>query len=89
MGFHKNRQLGLCYLRIGEAPAAVHHLQIACKCGAANEDAEVRRLLAAAESTPGLELDREVNPTALRDASRPLWEAFEDRDNVLGATPRD
>jgi len=87
VGYHKDKQLGLCYLRIGEAGAAVQHLRAARAVADGTTDLEIARLLATAESTPGLELDRTVNPTSIRDASRPLWEAFEE-DDGFGATPR-
>ena len=71
---HKN--LGICYLRMGEADEAIEHLSMAVSL-TEERDLMSRRLLAAAEDSPESELDRVVNPTELKDHERPLWEVFQ------------
>ena len=71
---HKN--LGICYLRTGEAEKAVSQLTSALSLNGA--DFECQRLLEQARTRPENGLDRtvrEVQP--LKDYERPLWEAFE------------
>ena len=71
---HKN--LGVCLLRLGEPRAAIGYLQSAKKLSN-GEDAELAQLLATAQSSPGEQLDREVDTSGLADSERPMWEAFE------------
>ena len=71
---HKN--LGICYLRLGEADEAIEHLTMAVTL-TEERDLGSRRLLSSAENTPESELDRVVNPTELKDHERPLWEVFQ------------
>lgn len=72
------KNLGTCYLRIGEAERALTHLRQAS--GLTTEpDLAVERMLAVAATQPALELDRLVTQAALKDYERPMWEAF-DRD---------
>lgn len=71
---HKN--LGVSYLRMGEAHNAVTHLQQAATYST-EPDMEVQRLLAAAETRPSQELDRQVSMATLREFERPMWEAFD------------
>lgn len=70
------KNLGICYLRVGEAEQALSNLRQAASL-ASRPDAELQSLLATAETQPGLELDRVVGQTGLRDHERPMWEAFE------------
>jgi len=71
---HKN--MGICYLRIGEAEKALTHLQQASTL-TTEPDLEVERYLATATTQPSLEIDRAVSQAALRDYERPMWEAFD------------
>ena len=73
---HEN--LGVCYLRIGEADAALSNLQTAQALRGDNTDAEFEELLRTARSNPELQLDREVESVEVGDHERPMWEAFED-----------
>lgn len=77
------RNLGICYLRIGEAQQAVKCLRNAVEL-AREPDYEMERLLATAEARPGLELDRTVGTEGLRDHERPMWEAFEKSNERVG-----
>ena len=70
---HKN--LGVCFLRMGEARAATSHLQSAATL-TAGRDFELEKLLATAQDQPSAGLDRTVDSSALRDCERPMWEAF-------------
>ncbi|HLQ38227.1 MAG TPA: hypothetical protein VK348_10515 [Planctomycetota bacterium] len=71
---HKN--LGICYLRIGEIARAAAHLQAAAAT-CTEPDVEVERLIAVAAARPAQELDRSVNQSGLKDYERPMWEAFD------------
>jgi hypothetical protein len=70
------KNLGICYLRIGESDLALNNLQMAASL-VDKPDGELRSLLATAETQPGAELDRVVGQTGLKDYERPMWEAFE------------
>lgn len=70
------KNLGVCYLRIGEQAQAIQCLRTAVELGGPS-DLETERLLATAEMRPALELDRTVGTEGLRDFERPMWEAFE------------
>lgn len=70
-----HRDIGLCYLRQGEAGQAVTHLEIAMELAGEN-DRETAALLYTAQNTPAVELDRQVALT-VPDYDRPMWEAFE------------
>lgn len=72
-----HRNLGVCYLRIGEAAQAIDHLTAASNMSP-ETDLEMERLLAIAATQPALELDRTVDVKSLKDHERPMWEAFED-----------
>ena len=74
---HKN--IGVCYLRMGEQQVALGHFNSAAALG---KDREIQRLVTVAESRPGAGLDRSVNRQAVRDDERPLWEAFYELDAV-------
>jgi hypothetical protein len=76
---HKN--MGICYLRMGEAGTAREHLTSAANL-LGETDREVQKLASNARERPEAELDRRVDTTNLEDSARPLWEAFE------RATPR-
>lgn len=71
-----HRNLGVCFLRIGEVGRAVEHLQNAMDLAPAN-DFELARLFATASKDPTLEIDRTVDPNSLKDHERPMWDAFE------------
>jgi hypothetical protein len=71
---HKN--LGICYLRVGEVAQAEAHL-MAAAAAVPDLDFEIERLIAITATEPGSELDRSVTPTSLRDSERPMWEAFD------------
>jgi predicted Zn-dependent protease len=71
---HKN--LGVCLLRLGEPRAAIGYLQSATKLSN-GEDTELAQLLATAQSSPGEQIDRQVDASGLADSERPMWEAFE------------
>jgi hypothetical protein len=71
---HKN--LGVCYLRIGEAKQAEAHL-VAASALVPETDFELERLLASVSADPGAELDRTIPTTGVRDSERPMWEAFD------------
>jgi len=68
-----HRDLGTCYLRLGEHDAAFRHLTRAVEL---TGDVESTRLLTRVKRTPGHGLDRKVKPRVLGDHERPLWEAF-------------
>ncbi|MBL8732348.1 MAG: tetratricopeptide repeat protein [Planctomycetes bacterium] len=82
---HKN--LGICLLRLGEAQAAIGYLESASRLAGGN-DHEVEELLATARTQPATAIDRTVDAKSLRDAERPMWEAF-DGSRKVGATTRD
>ena len=73
------RNLGICYLRMGEADQALSSLQQAAAL-VDEPDAMLADLLKTAETQPGMELDRVVGQSELRDYERPMWEAFENKD---------
>jgi hypothetical protein len=70
------KNLGICYLRIGESDQALNNLQMAASL-VDKPDSELMSLLATAETRPDAELDRVVGQTGLKDFERPMWEAFE------------
>ena len=70
-----SKNLGVCYLRIGEAGTAVDFLNHAMSLGATDSDTEL--LLTTAMAEPERMLDRAVDMGAVRDSERPMWEAFE------------
>lgn len=74
------RNIGICYLRIGESEQALENLRIAASL-VDRPDGELTSLLATAETQPGLELDRVVGQTGLKDFERPMWEAFENNSS--------
>lgn len=71
---HKN--LGTCYLRVGEAGRARSHLARAREY-THGVDHELERLTAAAAERPETQLDRAVDRKSIELRERPLWEAFE------------
>jgi len=71
------RNLGVCYLRIGESSQAVSCLRAAAALSS-EVDPWAESLLATAESKPAAELDRVVGLEELKDFERPMWEAFDD-----------
>jgi hypothetical protein len=71
---HKN--LGICLLRMGEPEAAVGYLESAASMDT-QVDFEVEELLAMARNSPSEAIDRTVDAGSLRDAERPMWEAFD------------
>jgi hypothetical protein len=83
---HAHKNLGICYLRLGEAKSAVTHLTQASKLWA-QEDPETTRLTTIAQSHPSLELDRQVRARAMDEGDRPLWEAFEDATKPTTPAP--
>ncbi len=72
---HKN--LGLCYLRLGESETAMTHLNRAATM-VGGGDRETVLLLQTAQANPEEALDRAVDSTEILDSERPMWEAFED-----------
>ncbi|GAB4144319.1 MAG: hypothetical protein Fur0037_12070 [Planctomycetota bacterium] len=72
-----HRGLGICYLRIGEPTVARSHLEAAASL-TTGVDVELERLIAAARTAPGSEIDRTVDASKVRDYERPMWEAFEE-----------
>jgi hypothetical protein len=80
---HKN--LGICYLRIGEVKQAEAHLGAAAAV-VPDQDFELQRLLASASTDPGVEIDRTIPVTGVRDSERPMWEAF-DGDRPIRGKP--
>ena len=80
---HKN--LGICYLRIGEAEKAQSYLSQAAAL-AAPQDHEAARLEQIARENPRLELDTGVDRSGISDAQRPMWEAFAG-EGQIPATP--
>ncbi len=79
---HKN--IGVCYLRMGEQEMALTHLHEAQSLQ--NSD-ELESLILTANARPDTALDRAVNREALRDFERPLWEAFEDGAAAVPGMP--
>lgn len=76
-----NQNLGVCYLRVGEAEKAQHYLGEAVRLN--SEDRETQSLARAARENPQMELDQDVDATGIGEADRPMWEAFDE-----GARPR-
>ena len=72
-----HRNLGVCYLRIGEAGTAVSHLNSANSLMPGG-DRESELLAQVALTKPQTELDRQVDSKGVKDTERPFWEAFED-----------
>ncbi len=72
---HKN--LGICYLRLGETGLARAHLDSAVVL-LEQPGIELRRLVSTASSAPTSELDRAVDRSGIPEFERPMWEAFED-----------
>ncbi len=72
-----HKDLGICYLRIGEAGVAQEHLQSAQEL-MDQPDHETEELARAAAKDPKQELDRAVDRSSVSPAERPMWEAFED-----------
>lgn len=70
------KNLGICYLRIGESAQAVDYLNQA-QIYAPTTDMEIQDLLASASEKPSTELDRVVGTSELKDHEMPMWEAFE------------
>ncbi len=71
-----HKGLGICYLKVGEASPALHHLETAVDLYGDATDPEADRLLKIALSDPSLGLDRAINRQAVKDHERPMWEAF-------------
>lgn len=71
---HKN--LGVCYLRMGESGLATQHLTTAASL--LEQDREAVELLQMAQMDPSKALDREVDRSQIPDYQRPMWEAFEE-----------
>ncbi len=70
------KNLGVCYLRIGESAQAQNCLEMAANVSS-QRDTELNDLLATARTRPSNELDRTVGAKDLKDHERPMWEAFE------------
>lgn len=70
-----HRNMGICYLRMGDTGDALYHLNHALSLGD-ERDPETSRLLLFAQTAPELELDRIVNPAQVGDHQRPFWEYF-------------
>ncbi|MBM3973714.1 MAG: hypothetical protein FJ301_06390 [Planctomycetes bacterium] len=79
---HKN--LGICNLKLGEANAAIAHLEVANALG---KDVEVKTLLCTATRQPTLALDRAVDIATIKDSERPIWEAFGNDSRGAPARP--
>ncbi len=77
---HEN--LGVCYLRLGEAELAIQHLNQAVSMSV-GQDYDLQDLQATARDKPEAGLDLKVDRSSLQDHERPMWEAFEE----LGAPP--
>ena len=74
------RNLGVCYLRLGEARPALDNLERAVAL--MPNDRETQRLVEQVRSRPDVGLDRQVDSTRVRDHERPMWEAFEEDDPI-------
>jgi Tfp pilus assembly protein PilF len=70
---HKN--MGICYLRIGETDAAHEHLKSAMNYDK-EHDFETEELVRLATQRPEDALDRKVDRSGVKEADRPMWEAF-------------
>ena len=77
---HKN--LGVCYLRLGEAQLAVEHFDLSVSM-AGRKNYDLEGLQATARDRPETGLDLTVDRSSLQDHERPIWEAFEE----LGRPP--
>jgi len=73
---HEN--LGMCYLKMGEADRARQHLAHAVDMRGDSITVELEQLWRVANNSPELQLDREVEAVEVGDHERPMWEAFED-----------
>jgi tetratricopeptide (TPR) repeat protein len=78
------RNLGTCYLRVGEPQPAIDNLERALALE--SSDRETERLLTQVRRRPDVGLDRTVDTSRVRDHERPMWEAFED-DEIRATTP--
>jgi hypothetical protein len=81
-----HRDLGTCYLRLGEAQTALQHLETAVSLAGDHADPETRRLLQVAANDPRAGLDREFDRQSVEEFERPLWESFADAPRT---TPSD
>ena len=72
-----NKNLGICYLRLGEAGAAVQHLDSAVGY-TQGTDRELEQLRWVAQANPKKEIDRSTSSRNVKDHERPLWEAFDE-----------
>jgi hypothetical protein len=79
------KNLGICHLRIGENTQALSYLEQA-KSITTTTDMELDDLLANATTRPSKELDRVVGSNGLKDAERPMWEAFDTTAPTTGTT---
>jgi tetratricopeptide (TPR) repeat protein len=79
------KNLGICHLRIGENTQALSYLEQA-KSITTTTDMELDDLLANATTRPSKELDRVVGSNGLKDAERPMWEAFDTTAPTNGTT---
>lgn len=70
------QNLGTCLLRVGEAGRALPFLQSASTL-TKGKNAEIESLLATAANSPAEGIDRGSKAPSVRDAERPMWEAFE------------
>ncbi len=77
---HKN--LGICYLRLGESDLAVQHLDQASEF-MKKRDHSLAQLQIVARNEPEAGLDRAVDRSSIPDHERPMWEAFAE----LGQAP--
>ena len=80
-----HKMIGICHLRMGEAAKAAEQFDLAQ--GNIKNDAELTALSIIATKTPEAGIDRVVTAAPLKDAERPMWEAFE-RSSVRGSEPR-
>jgi tetratricopeptide (TPR) repeat protein len=71
-----NQNLGLCYLRIGEAEKAQRYLGEATRLD--QDDRALQALAQVARENPRQELDKDVDPAGMGEADRPMWEAFDE-----------
>jgi hypothetical protein len=78
------KDLGTCLLRMGEAGAAIGHLEAAAAIGG---DPEVDSMLAIAKGAPDQAIDRTVDSKDLKDSERPMWEAFETQKTRPASKP--
>lgn len=70
------RNLGTCYLRLGEVRPAIANLERAADL--LPRDRSTRNLLSQVRQSPDVGLDRSVDASRVLDHERPMWEAFED-----------